>query len=144
MAEVKLGIIGIGNVGSGTLTILAENAQQISEKLGFELKIEALCARSFLGKTIPPTLSTALRTTDWREVVNHPEIDIVAELVGGTGTALEIIETALGNGKSVVTANKELMALCGPALWEKAIAKGVNLAMEASVSGGIPLHTLLH
>jgi len=76
-------------------------------------------------------------------VVNHPEVDVVAELVGGTTVAREIVETALENGKSVVTANKELMALCGPELWEKAIQKGVNLAMEASVAGGIPIHTVL-
>ncbi len=143
MAEVRLGIIGLGNVGSGTLSILAENGAQIAEKLGFPLRVTAVCARSFSNKTIPDALSGALRTTDWREVVNHPEVDVVAELVGGTGVAREIVVTALDNGKSVVTANKELMALCGPELWDRAIQKGVNLAMEASVAGGIPIHTVL-
>lgn len=143
MAEVRLGIIGLGNVGSGTLTILAENGPQIAEKLGFPLRVTAVCARSLANKTVPGALGEVFRTTDWREVVNHPEVDVVAELVGGTTTAREIVETALENGKSVVTANKELMALCGPELWEKAIQKGVNLAMEASVAGGIPIHTVL-
>jgi homoserine dehydrogenase len=102
-----------------------------------------VCARQLSNKKIPDELQGALQTTDWREVVNHPEVDVVAELVGGTTVAREIVETALENGKSVVTANKELMALCGPELWEKAIQKGVNLAMEASVAGGIPIHTVL-
>lgn len=143
MAEVRLGIIGLGNVGSGTLTILAENGPQIAEKLGFPLRVTAVCARSLANKTVPAALGEVFQTTDWRHVVNHPDVDVVAELVGGTTTAREIVETALENGKSVVTANKELMALCGPALWEKAIQKGVNLAMEASVAGGIPIHTVL-
>ena len=143
MAEVKLGIIGLGNVGSGTLTILAENGVQIAEKLGFPLRVTAVCAREFSNKKIPEALQGAMQTTDWREVVNHPDVDVVAELVGGTTVAREIVETALGNGKSVVTANKELMALCGPELWDQAILKGVNLAMEASVAGGIPIHTVL-
>ena len=143
MAEVKLGIIGLGNVGSGTLTILAENGVQIAEKLGFPLRVTAICAREFSNKKIPEALQGAMQTTDWRAVVNHPDVDIVAELVGGTTVAREIVETALGNGKSVVTANKELMALCGPELWDQAILKGVNLAMEASVAGGIPIHTVL-
>ena len=143
MAEVRLGIIGLGNVGSGTLKILAENGAEIADKLGFSLRVAAVCARGLADKTIPDAVAGAVRTTDWREVVNHPEVDIVAELVGGTTVAREIVETALGNGKSVVTANKELMALCGPELWERAIQKGVNLAMEASVAGGIPIHTVL-
>jgi homoserine dehydrogenase len=143
MAEVRLGIIGLGNVGSGTLKILAENGAEIADKLGFSLRVAAVCARGLADKKIPDALAGAARTTDWREVVNHPEVDIVAELVGGTTVAREIVETALENGKSVVTANKEMMALCGPALWEKAIQKGVNLAMEASVAGGIPIHTVL-
>ena len=143
MAEVKLGIIGLGNVGSGTLTILAENGVQIAEKLGFPLRVTAVCAREFSNKKIPEALQGAMQTTDWRAVVNHPDVDVVAELVGGTTVAREIVETALENGKSVVTANKELMALCGPELWDQAILKGVNLAMEASVAGGIPIHTVL-
>src|SRR6202022_2628131 len=73
----------------------------------------------------------------------HPEVDIVAELVGGTGVAREIIDAAIEKKKSVVTANKELMALAGAEIWERAIAAGINLAMEASVAGGIPIHTVL-
>jgi homoserine dehydrogenase len=80
-----------------------------------------------------------LRTTDWREVVSHPEIDMVAELIGGTHVAREVLEAAIDNGKSVVTANKELMAACGAEIWDRAIRAGVNLGIEASVAGGIPI-----
>src|SRR5207237_7710506 len=80
---------------------------------------------------------------DWREVVEHPEVDVVAELVGGTGVAHEIINGAIANRKSVVTANKELMALCGADIWDRAIGARINLAMEASVAGGIPIHAVL-
>lgn len=83
------------------------------------------------------------RTTDWKEIVKDPEIDIVVELVGGTATAGHIIEEALRNRKSVVTANKELIAVRGAELWATASENGVNLAMEASVAGGIPIHTIL-
>jgi homoserine dehydrogenase len=143
MQEVNVGIIGLGNVGLGTLGILTENAAQIALKLGFHLRVKALCSPSIRAKKLPAGLASVLQTPDWREVVEHPEVDIVAELVGGAGVAREIIDAAIRNGKSVVTANKELMALCGAEIWERAIAAGINLAMEASVAGGIPIHSVL-
>jgi len=76
-------------------------------------------------------------------VVTHPQVQNVAELVGGSGVASEIVEAAIANRKSVVTANKELMASCGPEIWDRAIRAGINLAMEASVCGGIPIHAVL-
>src|SRR5579871_399692 len=143
MQPVNIGIIGLGNVGSGTLDILAENAEGIALKLGFPLEVRAVCSRGIAGKTLPPSFDKALKTAHWREVVEHKDVQIVAELVGGTGVAREIVETAIARGKSVVTANKELMALAGADLWDDAIAKDVNLAMEASVAGGIPIHAVL-
>ncbi len=143
MRDVNIGIVGLGNVGSGTMAILAETSDSIAQKLGFRLVVKALCARTIAGKSIPAAFADALVTTDWREVVNHPEVEIVAELIGGQGVAKEIIEACLAAGKSVVTANKELMAAQGPALVEAAIAHGANIAMEASVAGGIPVHTVL-
>jgi homoserine dehydrogenase len=143
MQPVNLGVVGLGNVGSGTLDILAENADQIALKLGFPLRVAAVCSRSVNGKTLPAALGSPQRTTNWREVVEHPDIQIVAELIGGTTVAREVIEAAAAAGKSVVTANKELMALCGAELWDRAIASGINLAMEASVAGGIPIHAVL-
>ncbi|MCX6594512.1 MAG: homoserine dehydrogenase [Acidobacteria bacterium] len=143
MEPVNVGIIGLGNVGLGTLEILWENWEQNTQKLGFPLWLRAICSRTLEGKALPAGMERVIRTTDWRDVVTNPEIDIVCELVGGTGVAREIIEAAIANGKSVVTANKELMALHGPEIWRKAAQANVNLAMEASVAGGIPIHTVL-
>jgi homoserine dehydrogenase len=143
MRDVHVGVIGLGNVGSGALTILSANADQIALKLGFRLQVAAVCSRSVASLTLPDIPASALRTADWREVVAHPKVDIVAELVGGTSAAAEIIDGAIANGKSIVTANKELMALCGGDIWDRAIKARINLAMEASVAGGIPIHAVL-
>src|SRR5579871_3132578 len=143
MDPVNIGIIGLGNVGSGTLDILSDNGARIAEKLGFPLRVAALCSRGIAAARIPSGFDSALKTANWRDVVDNPEIQIVVELVGGTTTAREIVETAILRGKSIVTANKELMALHGPALWDRAIAARINLAMEASVAGGIPIHAVL-
>ncbi len=143
MEPVKVGIIGIGNVGGGTLTILAENAERIALKLGFPLQVRVVCDLKIAEKKLPPGLDAVERLTDWRQVVSHPEVDIVAELVGGVTVAEQIILGAIAHKKSVVTANKELMALRGAEIWEQAIAAGINLAMEASVAGGIPIHAVL-
>jgi homoserine dehydrogenase len=143
MNEVNAGIVGLGNVGLGTLQILAENADQIALKLGFRLRVRIVCSRIPESKTLPEAFANVVRTRDWRDVVSHPEVDIVAELVGGTGAARAIIDAAIENRKSIVTANKELMALDGAELWDRAIAAGINLAMEASVAGGIPIHAVL-
>lgn len=140
---VRVGVVGLGNVGLGTLTILAENAREIGLKLGFPLEIGAVCSRSVASRELPGALAGVKRTADWREVVEDPEIDVVCELIGGMGAAKELIEACIAKGKSVVTANKELMAMEGAAIWDKAIAAGINLAMEASVAGGIPIHTVL-
>jgi len=143
MQPVNIGIIGLGNVGLGTLDVLAENHELIAQKLGFPLSIVAICSRGVAQRHVPAAFASAQRTTNWRDVVNHPDVHIVAELVGGTGVAREIMEASIIQKKSVVTANKELMALAGSDLWDKAIAAGVNLAMEASVAGGIPIHNVL-
>jgi homoserine dehydrogenase len=141
--EVTVGIIGLGNVGAGALQILTENAGGIQEKLGFPLRVKAVCSRNVQQKKLPALTDAAVRTNDWKEVVADPEVDIVVELIGGTATAGQIIEESLKHRKSVVTANKELMALRGADLWTLASKNGVNLAMEASVAGGIPIHTIL-
>jgi homoserine dehydrogenase len=143
LTEVGIGIVGLGNVGTGTLDILVENAGQIEEKLGFPLRVKAICARTFDKKQLPELPASVVRTTEWKEVVAHPEVDIVVEVIGGTGVAAHLIEAALRAGKSVVTANKELIAARGAQLWSVANRAGVNLAMEASVAGGIPIHAVL-
>ncbi len=141
--EVTVGLIGLGNVGLGALEILTENARAIRDKLGFPLRVKTVCSRNVQSKKLPCAQDELVRTSDWHEVVTNPAIDIVVEAVGGTATARHIIEEALRHRKSVVTANKELIALKGSELWELANTNGVNLAMEASVAGGIPIHTVL-
>jgi len=143
MQPVNIGIIGLGNVGSGALDILAQNTAAIENKLGFPINVIAVCSRGVAHKTLPPAFAATHRTAAWRDVVNHPNIHIVAELTGGTTVAREIIDAAIAQGKSVVTANKELMAASGAELWKKAASAGVHLAMEASVAGGIPIHAVL-
>jgi homoserine dehydrogenase len=143
MQPVNAAVIGLGNVGSGTLDILAKNREQIERKLGFPLQVTAVCSRSIASKTLPPGLGDPFRTANWREAVNRADVDIVVELIGGTGVAREIIDAALDAGKSVITANKELMATSGVDLWQKAAAHNAALAMEASVAGGIPIHDVL-
>jgi homoserine dehydrogenase len=143
MEQVNIGIVGLGNIGRGTVNILAENAEQIALKLGFRLCVKAICDRRVDQKPIPESFGPVFRTKDWRELVTRPDVHIVVELVGGTTVAAEIIHAAIANKKSVVTANKELMASCGAEILERAISAGTNLAMEASVAGGIPIHAVL-
>jgi homoserine dehydrogenase len=143
MRDVNIGLVGLGNIGSGTLKILAENADQIALKLGFHLRVGAVCDLLIDSKQIPEALGPVFKTKDWRRLIEHPGLDIVVELVGGTTIAAEVIHAAIAAKKSVVTANKELMALAGADIWERAIAAGTNLAMEASVAGGIPIHAVL-
>ena len=145
MAPARVGIIGLGNVGSGTLRLLHANAARIERKLGFPLEVSAVCSRGVLRE---PGEAVALhpgaaRTSDWRELVARPDVDIVAELVGGTGAAREILQCALAAGKPVVTANKELLAAHGVELWEQARTGGASLGIEASVAGGIPVLSAL-
>src|SRR5579872_1394098 len=101
MEEVGVGIIGLGNVGSGTLAILADNAEQIALKLGFRLKVVAVCSRTAASKNLPAAYDGVFRTSDWRQVVTHPDVHIVAELVGGTTVASEIFEAAIEHRRSV-------------------------------------------
>src|SRR3954451_764722 len=141
--SVGVGLIGLGNVGLGALEILTENAKALEEKLGFPLLVKAISSRTVHAKKLPALPDGIAKFEDWHDVIAHPEVDIVAELIGGTATAKAIVEQAVKQRKSVVTANKELMALKGAELWELANANGVNIAMEASVAGGIPIHTVM-
>ena len=145
MSAINVGVIGLGNVGRGTLRILADNAAQIEAKLGFRLHVETVCSRSVI-ESPPDELSLfpdAKRTSRWQEVVDDPNVQVIAELIGGTSTAADIIGKSIERGKSVVTANKELMAEQGAEIWDQAIEKRICLAMEASVAGGIPIHSVL-
>lgn len=145
MSAIRVGIIGLGNVGGGTLRLLHANSAQIERKLGFPLEVAAVCSRRVMSEPCQEVElhPLAFRTSDWRELISRPDVDVVAELIGGTGAAKEILETAFGAGKPVVTANKELLAENGAELWNKARSQGAGLGMEASVAGGIPVLTAL-
>jgi len=143
MKPVRIGIIGSGNVGAGTLQILSNNAAELQSKLGFPLVITAISSRNILTKNVSNIPASALITDRWQDVVHSQEVDIVCELIGGTTTAREIIQAALLAGKPVVTANKELMALEGASLTKLAASSGATIHMEASVAGGIPIHAVL-
>src|SRR3569833_3380809 len=140
MKDVHVGVVGLGNVGSGTVSILAGNAAQISQKLGFDLRIGAVCSLDARERELPAGLGNVKRTTDWREVVSNPDVLIVAELIGGTTVARQVIKTAIANGKSVITANKELMALAGAEGGGRAGGAGGGRAGGAGGAGGGPGH----
>lgn len=136
---VRVGIVGFGTVGQGTAHALLEHREEISARAGFEIGIAAVCSRSIHGRDTSWLPAGVLRTADWREVVASPQVDIVAELVGGTTVAREIVTAALEAGKPVVTANKNLIAEAGAELEALARARGVGLEFEAAVAGGIPV-----
>jgi homoserine dehydrogenase len=143
MNPVRVGIVGTGNVGAGTLEILSRNAAELQAKLGFALRVTAVASPNLLNKTMETIPAGARQSADWRDVVHAEDVDLVCELIGGTGVAREVIEAAVQAGKPVVTANKELMALHGGDLLSLALAHGATIHMEASVAGGIPIHTVL-
>src|SRR4051812_50043952 len=113
MQEVNVGIVGLGNVGSSTLAILAENGDQIAGKLGYKLNVVAVCSRPVHTKQIPPAIGPGMMTRDWRGVGTHPDVHIVAGPVGGTTGGAEIVQPPIPNRKSVVTAQKEVMGAGG-------------------------------
>ncbi len=135
MEPLKLGLIGLGTVASGVATVLHNNQQTIARRIRQTPIIERVYVRS-LERENPYNLNL---TTDIDEIINHSDIDIVIELIGGIEPALSYIKTALRNGKSVITANKELIAKHGTELLTLAEENGVFLRFEAAVAGGIPV-----
>jgi homoserine dehydrogenase len=138
MQQVNLGIIGGGTVGSGVYEALQRNGSLLASRLGADVKVHRVAVRD-LKKKRAAAIPRPLLTTDWREVVFDPQIQLVAELIGGTTTAREIILAALKLGKPVVTANKALLSAHGEELFAAAQKHGTNLYYEASVCGGIPI-----
>src|ERR1035438_7763187 len=94
MPDVYVGLFGLGNIGTGTLKILAETADQIALKLGFHLRVAAVCDLLIDSKEIPESLGPVFKTKDWHRLIEHPGLDIVVELVGGTTIAAEVIHAA--------------------------------------------------
>jgi homoserine dehydrogenase len=138
MQQVNLGIIGGGTVASGVYEALQRNGSLLASRVGADVVIHRVAVRDLAKKRATP-FPKALLTTDWREVIFDPEVELVAELIGGTTTAREIVLAALKLGKPVVTANKALLSAHGEQLFAAAKKYGTNLYYEASVCGGIPI-----
>jgi homoserine dehydrogenase len=138
MKEVVLGMIGGGTVGSGVFHHLQRNGELLQSRLGVKLSLRKVAVKAF-DEPRPYPIPQSLMTLDWAEVVNDPSIQVIIELVGGTGIARTMILTAFEKGKTVITANKALISAHGPELFAAAAKHGVNLYYEASVAGGIPI-----
>ena len=138
MKPINVGLLGIGTVGGGTYTVLTRNQEEITRRAGRPIQISIVADKNVeLAKQV--TQGKARVTDDAFAVVDDPEVDIVIELIGGYGIAKELVLRAIANGKHVVTANKALLALHGNEIFAAAQAKGVMVAFEAAVAGGIPI-----
>ncbi|MCE9534988.1 MAG: homoserine dehydrogenase [Nitrospirae bacterium] len=138
ISRVGVGIIGFGTVGTGVAKILLENAALISRRVGVPIELVRI-ADLDVTRDRGLTLPSGLLTTDAKQILNDPSIDIVVELVGGCDFAKRIILESIAAGKHVVTANKALLAIHGEEIFAAASSKGVDLGFEASVGGGIPV-----
>ncbi len=134
---IKVGLLGMGTVGTGVLKIVSDNFDSITQKTGIPIKIEKILVRS-LNKARNHFPNTQL-TTDYNDILLDESISVVVELIGGESPAKDYIIKALHAGKHVVTANKDVMAKYGRELFEAAAANKVDLMFEASVAGGIPI-----
>jgi len=138
LKPVKIGILGLGTVGGGTVNVLKRNAEEIARRAGREIVICRASARDLQRQRICDTQGVIL-STDPFEIVNDPDIDVVVELMGGYDPTKQLVLTAIANGKHVVTANKALIALHGNEIFAEASKKGVMVLFEAAVAGGIPI-----
>lgn len=134
---VKVGLVGTGTVGGGCLDILRNHKEEFKRHFGIDIELTRVCSRQ--PEVAESYGLSDIFTTDFHEVIEGPEVDLVIELIGGTTFAKEVVIGALQNGKSVVTANKALMASCGEEVMSLAEEKGVEIAFEASVGGAIPI-----
>ena len=140
MKPISVGLVGLGTVAQGTLNVLANNREELARRIGREIQIMHVGARRDRDGV---DLSGIRVSRELMDVANDPEIDVFVELIGGCDFARDLIEVAIDSGKHVVTANKALIAEHGNGLFEKAQQKGVTIAFEASVAGGIPVIKVL-
>ncbi len=138
MEAVKVGVLGLGTVGSGVANILQRNADEIARRAGRGIRISTACVQDLKKQRACDVTDVAL-TTDPNQVVSNTDVEIVLELMGGTDEARELVFKALDHGKHVVTANKALIAFHGNEIFLRAQEKGVTVAFEAAVAGGIPI-----
>ncbi len=142
MEPVKVGLLGLGTVGGGTVRVLTRNAREITRRAGREIQVAKAFTRSLEKPRICITEAIELVTDPW-QVVEDPKIAIIAELIGGIQPAKELVLRAIELGKHVVTANKALIALHGNEIFARASERGVMVAFEAAVAGGIPIIKVL-
>ena len=138
MKPIQVGLLGMGTVGSGTFNVLQRNQQEIKRRAGRGIEI-AMVADLDVAKAKALCGDQVQVVNDARQVIANPEIDIVVELIGGYGIAKALVLEAIAAGKHVVTANKALLAVHGTEIFAAAHAKGVMVAFEAAVAGGIPI-----
>lgn len=137
-SRIGVGIIGFGTVGTGVAKVLLDNAALIRRRVGVPVELVRIADLDIArdrGIVLPP----GLLTTDAKQVLHDPAVDVVVELIGGYDTAKRVILEAIASGKQVVTANKALLALHGEEIFEAASRQGVDVGFEASVGGGIPV-----
>lgn len=138
MKPIHIGLLGIGTVGGGTYTVLKRNQEEIARRAGREIVVKMIADKD-LDKARSLAGSGVTVTADAHEITKNPDIDIVVELIGGQTIAKDLILEAIANGKHVVTANKALLANHGTEIFAAARLKGVIVAFEAAVAGGIPI-----
>ena len=138
MKPINVGLLGIGTVGGGTFTVLKRNAEEIARRAGRPIQIVAVADKDLeLARKV--TGEACRLSDDAFSIVSDPEVDVVVELIGGYGVAKDLVLKAIENGKHVVTANKALLANYGNEIFAAAQKKGVTVAFEAAVAGGIPI-----
>ncbi|MBM3365029.1 MAG: homoserine dehydrogenase [Betaproteobacteria bacterium] len=138
MKPIRVGLLGIGTVGGGTFNVLRRNQEEIRRRAGRAIEV-VMVADLDTERAKQITGGSVEVVNDARRIVSDPSIDIVIELIGGDGIARELVMTAIANGKHVVTANKALLAKHGTEIFRAAEDKGVMVAFEAAVAGGIPI-----
>lgn len=136
MKTLKLGLLGYGTVGQGVVELLKQNAAEWQSKTGHSVSVTAIAKRNWDGIEKPAGVDCIIDTAS---IVARDDVDVVVELIGGIDVAYDLIMQALDNGKHVVTANKALIAYKGTEIFQKAAEKGLQVAFEASVAGGIPI-----
>lgn len=139
MTAIKTGLLGLGTVGGGVVTVLARNAHEIARRAGREVALVCAAAKEYDAATIEGLERVGRITDDAFEVVNDPDVDLIIELIGGYSPARELVLQAIANNKHVVTANKALIARHGNEIFAAAQKQGVIVAFEAAVGGGIPI-----
>jgi homoserine dehydrogenase len=136
--EIGVGVVGFGTVGTGTVRLLLENAEHLRRRVGIPIRLVRVADRD-LSRDRGVRLPEGVLVRDGMQVIRDPAVRIVVELVGGTGAAKDFLLEAVKSGKSVVTANKALLAESGPEIVKAVVTAGVDLGFEASVGGGIPI-----